>query len=418
MSETARPRILLVDDEPHLLEAMRRNLRTEFDITPARSGAEAIDVLENKGPFAVLVSDLRMPGGGGVTVLRQACKLAPDTTRILLTGKADLESAIAIVNEGAIFRFLAKPCPPDVLLKTLEAAVEQNRLVTAERELRQRLQQQNDDLEELIFARTRELAEAHARLKILDKAKNDFLSLISHELRTPLSGLLGVGELLLEESRSGEEADRLRGMFEASRSRILAMVEHAELLTRVEVEGDQFASEPVSLDAVLGSAVAQTQEFAQTRQVTLEWRPTHQHVVFGTQSLLVKAFQALLETAAKFSRAREAVRVAYDRSPDTVNVVVESRGYTIPLHILPRFFDVFSVGEAIIPGGDLGLGPPVAYRILSLLGGSVGVSNHPSGIRMTVSLKGALPDWRGLECRASRPAGIAGRELAVGPDRG
>jgi len=391
MSGNERARILMVDDEERVLEAMRRNLRTHFDITTATSGDQAIDVLEHKGPFAVLVSDLRMPGTGGLAVLRQARKSAPDTTRVLLTGKSDLESAIVTVNEGAIFRFLTKPCPPDLLLKTLEAAVEQNRLVTAERVLQRRLQQHNDQLEELVRARTRELAEAHARLKILDEAKSDFLSLISHELRTPLNGLLGVSQLLLEESSSGPEGDELRGMFEASRSRVLAIVEHATLLTQIEVEADRFASERVPLDAVLSAAVEQTREFAQAGQVTLDWRPSDPQFVFGTESLLVKAFQALLETAVKFSGAGEAVRVACHPSPDTIHIAVESRGYTIPLPALPKFFDLFSIREAIIPGGDLGLGPPVAYRILSLLGGSVTVENrHPSGIRMTVSLRCAL----------------------------
>jgi len=135
MNGTERARILMVDDEERVLEAMRRNLRTHFDITTTTSGAEALDILEYKGPFAVLVSDLRMPGTGGLAVLRQARKSAPDTARVLLTGKADLESAIAIVNEGAIFRFLSKPCSPELLRNTLEAAVEQNRLVTAERVL-------------------------------------------------------------------------------------------------------------------------------------------------------------------------------------------------------------------------------------------------------------------------------------------
>jgi len=393
MSQTERARILMVDDEERVLEAMRRNLRTHFDITTAISGAAAIDVLEHKGPFAVLVSDLRMPGTGGVAVLRQARKLAPDTTRVLLTGKADLESAIAIVNEGAIFRFVTKPCPPDLLVRTLEAAVEQNRLVTAERALQRRLEQHNEQLEERVRACTRELAEAHARLRILDQAKSDFLSLISHELRTPLNGLLGVSQLLLEESGSGPEKNELRGMFEASRGRVLSIVEHATLLTQIEVEAERFASERVLLDAVLSAAVEQTRGFAQARQVTLDWRPTVPQFVLGTESLLMKALEALLETAVKFSGAGEAVRVTCYPSGDTLHIVVESRGHTIPLPALPKLFDVFSIGETITPGGDLGLGPPVAHRILSLLGGSVTVENrHPSGIRMTVLLRRALPN--------------------------
>ncbi|HXR37836.1 MAG TPA: response regulator [Terracidiphilus sp.] len=85
MSETERARILLVDDEVRVLDAMRRNLRTYFDITTATSGAEALDILQHQGPFAVLVSDLRMPGMGGLELLAQARNLAPDTTRVLLT---------------------------------------------------------------------------------------------------------------------------------------------------------------------------------------------------------------------------------------------------------------------------------------------------------------------------------------------
>ncbi len=142
MSETERARILLVDDEVRVLEAMRRNLRTHFDITTATSGAEAMDILKHKGPFAVLVSDLRMPGMGGLQLLAEARKLAPDTTRVLLTGKTDLASAIAdaashpgVVSEGVIFRFLTKPLLPDLFLKALEVAVEHHRSTTAERVL-------------------------------------------------------------------------------------------------------------------------------------------------------------------------------------------------------------------------------------------------------------------------------------------
>ncbi|MGO9274236.1 MAG: response regulator [Terriglobia bacterium] len=142
MSETERASILLVDDEVRVLEALRRNLRTHFDITTATSGAEAIDILEHKGPFAVLVSDLRMPGMGGLELLAQARNLAPDTTRVLLTGKSDFASVIAgaaghpgVVSEGLIFRFLTKPLLPDLFLKALEAAVGHHRSTTAQRVL-------------------------------------------------------------------------------------------------------------------------------------------------------------------------------------------------------------------------------------------------------------------------------------------
>ena len=131
----ARPRILCVDDEPHVVEALARLLFDRFEVHTATSGREAIAQLERNGPFTVVVTDMRMPELSGVDVLRVARERAPDTVRILLTGHADVESAVAAVNDGSIFRFLLKPCPPEQLRSALDAAVAQERLVRSEREL-------------------------------------------------------------------------------------------------------------------------------------------------------------------------------------------------------------------------------------------------------------------------------------------
>lgn len=136
MTETPKPRILFVDDEPDLLAGLVRNLRSEhFEVTTASSGGAAVDLLSSAGPFAVIVSDLRMPQMDGVTLLRKAHDLAPETIRILFTGQPDVERSIAAVNEGAIFRFLTKPCSRVTLASTLRAAIDQHRLITAERVL-------------------------------------------------------------------------------------------------------------------------------------------------------------------------------------------------------------------------------------------------------------------------------------------
>jgi response regulator RpfG family c-di-GMP phosphodiesterase len=135
MAELNRPPILLVDDEALVLAALGRQLRTLFDVTVATEPALALKLAVSKGPFAVVVSDLRMPGMDGVTLLHNIRNLAPDTVRVLLTGHADLEAAIAAVNEGNIFRFLSKPCPTAILIRALELSIEQHRLITAERVL-------------------------------------------------------------------------------------------------------------------------------------------------------------------------------------------------------------------------------------------------------------------------------------------
>jgi response regulator RpfG family c-di-GMP phosphodiesterase len=126
--------ILLVDDEIAILDGLRRQLRKKFVVHIAHSGAEALEILKTE-PVTVVVSDMRMPQMNGATLLSQVRSRYPDVVRILLTGQADTQSAIAAVNEGQIYRFLTKPCPPDVLLDELSSAVELNRLLTVEKEL-------------------------------------------------------------------------------------------------------------------------------------------------------------------------------------------------------------------------------------------------------------------------------------------
>ena len=130
-----KPRILLVDDDVLLLRSMHRTLQDNFDVTTAEGGKEAIESLSQAEAFAVVVSDFKMPGMDGVHFLDQWGFLAPDTTRIMLTGQASLETAIDAVNTGRVFRFLTKPINGEDLRLVLHDAVNQYDLVTAERTL-------------------------------------------------------------------------------------------------------------------------------------------------------------------------------------------------------------------------------------------------------------------------------------------
>jgi response regulator RpfG family c-di-GMP phosphodiesterase len=135
MTQPGRARILIVDDEEGVLEGLQRHLQALFDLTLVSDQQEALKLVVSQGPYAVAVSDLRMPGMDGVALLCSIRSLAPDTVRVLLTGFGDLEAAMAAINEGNIFRFLSKPCPSKTLIRALEDSVEQHQLVTAQRVL-------------------------------------------------------------------------------------------------------------------------------------------------------------------------------------------------------------------------------------------------------------------------------------------
>jgi response regulator RpfG family c-di-GMP phosphodiesterase len=128
-------KVLFVDDEQNILDTFRVTLRKRFEVTIALGPEEGVKMVQGQGPFAVVVSDLKMPKMDGITFLTVVRDLAPDTVRVMLTGMAEVEAAIRAVNEGSVFRFLTKPCPIEVLVKSLEAALKQHKLVTAEKEL-------------------------------------------------------------------------------------------------------------------------------------------------------------------------------------------------------------------------------------------------------------------------------------------
>lgn len=128
-------RILLVDDDPLVLDGYRRSLGRDFLLETAAGPQDALPLVEQKGPYAVVVSDMRMPGMSGIEFLAKVKARFPDTVRIILTGNADVQTAIDSINEGNIFRFLVKPCGREVMGKSLTAGLLQYRLVTAEKGL-------------------------------------------------------------------------------------------------------------------------------------------------------------------------------------------------------------------------------------------------------------------------------------------
>lgn len=128
-------RVLFVDDDVRVLNGVARQLESQFELDTAQGPEEGLERIRESGPYSVVVTDMRMPGMTGVELLAEVRKISPDTARIMLTGFGDLKTTIQAVNEGNIYRFLAKPCPPNVLASALEDGIRHYNLVTAEHEL-------------------------------------------------------------------------------------------------------------------------------------------------------------------------------------------------------------------------------------------------------------------------------------------
>jgi serine phosphatase RsbU (regulator of sigma subunit) len=127
-----RTKILLVDDDEMLLAGLKRQLRNKFRVETAISGEDAVKMVEDNGPYAVVVSDYMMPGMNGIEFLSQVKLTNPDTIRMMLTGSADMTTAINAVNEGSIYKFHPKPCPADTLGDAIQSGIEEYQKVTTD----------------------------------------------------------------------------------------------------------------------------------------------------------------------------------------------------------------------------------------------------------------------------------------------
>lgn len=128
-------KILCVDDDPMILFALQHDLGSEYLVETAPRGEQALKMIQDGGQYAVIIADMMMPGMTGVELLSRVQTLRPDTVRLMLTANEDRNTAVEAINKGSIFRFLSKPYTAEDLQRAVSNAMEQHRLITAEREL-------------------------------------------------------------------------------------------------------------------------------------------------------------------------------------------------------------------------------------------------------------------------------------------
>ena len=179
-AEASNPVVLLVDDEPSILSALKRALRqSRYQVLTAENGAAALDLLAST-EVDLIISDMRMPQMSGAEFLAQAQALYPDTIRILLTGYSEIKSVVHAINEGGVYRYLLKPWDDHDLLLTIAQALEQRRLRKETARLIALTERQNNELraftvglETQVVARTEEIRQT---VMFLEDAQHDLKS--------------------------------------------------------------------------------------------------------------------------------------------------------------------------------------------------------------------------------------------------
>ncbi len=165
-------------------------MRLDYRVITCGDAGSALEILRSDDDIHVIMSDQRMPGMSGVDLLRQAKAIRPEATRLLFTAYADIRTVIDAINQGHIFRYLAKPWDPDELQVVVRQAVEHHDLIVEKNRL------------------LADLQAANAKLTEANRLKGAFLEVASHELNTPVSVILGLVELRRMAPGDASAADR------------------------------------------------------------------------------------------------------------------------------------------------------------------------------------------------------------------
>src|SRR5215207_2543024 len=315
-------KLLVVDDEESLRITTAAIFEKEgYIVDTASSGDEAIDLL-NKTDYDLVLTDLHMEGGDGLSVLSQIKKQAPLTISVVLTGFASVESAIGALQEGA-YDYLIKPCDIESMKHTIRRGVEHRRLMLAEQKARMDLQQLNLDLEQRIEERTAELTRLNAELAEANRAKDVFLATLSHELRTPLTPVVGWIKLLrsgaLDEKSVSQALDAIeRNAWLQSR-----LIDDLLDTSRIATGKLHFEPKPTDLNVIAKGAVDTVRNSAAARDIDLRMslHPSSL-VVMGEPVRLQQIAWNLVSNAIKFTDPGGKVTVITETNDGEARMIV------------------------------------------------------------------------------------------------
>ena len=374
-------RLLVVDDEESVALTVSEVLRQEgFRVETASSGGEAVRLLE-QAEYDLVLTDLHMEGGDGISVLSEIQQRSPLTISIVLTGFASVETAIAAMRSGA-YDYLVKPCNIEDLKHTVRRGVEHRQLMLREREARARLEELNRELQQRVEERTIELVRRNEELAEANRAKDIFLATLSHELRTPLTPVLGWVNLLKTGALDKASVAQALDTIERNARLQARLVDDLLDISRIVTGKLQFEREPVDLNTVVITAINTLTGQAGQNGIELMGEIAGSPVIVqGSPVRLQQIVLNLISNAVKFTERGGRVTVRVMRDDSTASVSVEDTGVGISPEFLPHVFESFrqADGSTTRQHGGLGLGLAIVKALARLHGGSVRAESEGVG---------------------------------------
>lgn len=395
-----KAKILYVDDEEINLSHFRMFFEEEFEVLTATSGAEALELFASQPDLAVIITDQRMPGMSGVTLLSTIYAINPDPVRIILTAYADFHDISEAINQGHIFQYLQKPWQVNELQLILQQGVAQYRL----RQENKALIRQLDEKNQLLLAANQQLAadltlqqhleqeRREVEIKMLSQAKlaslGEIATGIAHEINQPLTYISIILQATERDIRKGKlNLDELLDeMKESSRQvqRITKIISHLRTFGRAD-SGEMVE---VALPKVLNDTLILYRQKIVINSITLTIATAPGlPLICGNPTQLEQVFINLLQNTFDALAGAEApaIHVDFTSQDDRLITTFADNGSGLAEGVAEKIFEPFFTTKPT--GKGTGLGLSIVYGIISDHGGTIECHSRPGeGCRFIISL--------------------------------
>lgn len=372
--------ILIIDDLPQNIQILGNILKQEnYSISYSQSGKAALaQVKSNK--IDLILLDIMMPQMDGFEVC-EILKNDPDTQDIpiiFLTARTDTDSIVKGFQLGAQ-DYVTKPFSAEELLARVKTHL-------ALKRQSEQLKSVNERLEKKVSERTTQLSEANKQLKTLEKAKNDFLSIISHELRTPLNGIIGLTDLINDVLKSTDNEAYVEYLKEAS-NRLVNFSETAILITSLRADKYKVSFSPQKVFYIVENALENVDEKLKMKNVSVKLTIDPEDLQVNADFDLIKTcFTNILDNAVKFSPRNDVILMNCYSEKDHIVIDFIDNGKGFKETAKSNLFQFFSSDDVTHIEG-VGLSLAATKLIMDAHNGSIDLDRAKgAGAKVTLTL--------------------------------
>jgi two-component system sensor histidine kinase/response regulator len=360
--------ILCVDDEVDNVDALERLFRRKYKVLKTTSALEALELLRNN-KVTVIISDQRMPQLTGVELLAESVKIHPSAIRILLTGYTDIDSVVAAINAGQIYRYVTKPWDPVDLSNAIDKAVERY------------------EIGEELVEKNRALQDALEQLQTLDQAKSQFMILVNHELKTPLTSMLSFADLL-SETKLDTDQKKMLSRIKSAANRLQEMINDSLEYVSAETRQMKIDVRPAAAKAVfqLDSIPEAVQKLVADRRVTLKFKIENDKIECD-EKIMRNVFRRLTHNAAKFAEENSEIEITGQAVGDRYELSIANIGNPIDEKQIAQLLKPFTLNENVLNHSvGTGLGLSVCQAMLKLHGSQLRFVSKNRDIKVSFDL--------------------------------